>query len=223
MLKRLNLSLFVVLLSVNVAHAQIPVVDVSNLSQNTISAIQSVLTTIQTVLIELNQIKELLPLDDIQTASGIAHDMALLGELVEQAEGLSYDIGSIQAQIDALFGLDTAPDTRDGLTERIAEIKQLKYKCYSYAARVQTLLRRVIRTIDHLTGLLDTVGAIIGNKQGNQVLAQAQTVTAKHATNIDMQMSSYQRAKTVDKLAEALILESIEKIERARMEDWPSW
>jgi conjugal transfer/entry exclusion protein len=222
-LKRLSLSLLALALSVQVAHAQLPVTDAGNLFQNTITAAQSVLTTIQTVLIELNQILELTPLDDIAVAGGIAEDMALLGQLAEQAQGLSYDIGSIEAQITVLFALDTAPDTRDGLTERLAQIKQLKYECYSYAAKVQTLLSTVIRTVDHLTGLLDTVAAIVGNMGGNQTAVQAQVVLGKHAANIDIQMSSFQRAKTVDKLSEALILESIEKIQHSRMEEWPTW
>jgi conjugal transfer/entry exclusion protein len=221
--KRLSLSLLVLLLSVGVAQAQLPVTDAGNLFQNTISAVQSVLTTIQAVLIELNQILELTPLDDIAVAGGIAEDMALLGKLAEQAQGLSYDIGSIEAQITVLFALDTAPGTRDGLTERLAQIKQLKYECYSYAAKVQTLLSTVIRTVDHLTGLLDTVAAIVGNMGGNQTAVQAQVVLGKHAANIDIQMSSFQRAKTVDKLSEALILESIEKIQHSRMEEWPTW
>ena len=38
-----------------------------------------------------------------------AEDMAALADIMRQAEGLSYDIASLQAQIDALFNLDTAP------------------------------------------------------------------------------------------------------------------
>src|SRR5437660_5103482 len=155
MLRRLSLSLFLVLLCAPVAHAQLAVVDVANLGQNTITAIESVLTTIQTILIEANQILELTPLDDLQTAGGIAEDMALLGQLVTQAEGLSYDMGSLQAQITVLFHLATAPDTRDGLTARLAEIKRVKFQCYTYAARVQVLMQPALRTVDHLQGLLD--------------------------------------------------------------------
>ena len=162
MLRRLSLSLCLVVLCTPMVHAQLAVVDVANLGQNTITAIESVLTTIQAILIEANQILELTPLDDIAVAGGIAEDMALLGQLVEQAEGLSYDIGSLQAQLDSLFNLDTAPETRDGLTERLAEIKRQKYLAYSYAARVQTLMRTALRTVEHLQGLLDTLGAIVG-------------------------------------------------------------
>jgi conjugal transfer/entry exclusion protein len=223
MLRRLSLSLCLVVLCTPMVHAQLAVVDVANLGQNTITAIESVLTTIQAILIEANQILELTPLDDIAVAGGIAEDMALLGQLVEQAEGLSYDIGSLQAQLDSLFNLDTAPETRDGLTERLAEIKRQKYLAYSYAARVQTLMRTALRTVEHLQGLLDTLGAIVGNMGGNQTVGQFHAVSSKHLANLDVQMASFQRAQTVDKLSEALIIESITKIQARRIEDWPSF
>jgi conjugal transfer/entry exclusion protein len=224
MRKHLSLSLLLVgLFFTGRAEAQLPVIDMGNLAQNTITAIESVLTTIQTILIEANQILELTPLDDIAVSGGIAEDMALLGQLVEQAEGLSYDIGSLQGQIDSLFNLDTAPDTRDGLTERLTQIKMLKYQSYSYAARVQTLMRTALRTVDHLQGLLDTLGAIVGNMGGNQTVGQFHAVSSKHLANLDVQMASFQRAQTVDKLSEALILESITKIQARRIEDWPSF
>jgi conjugal transfer/entry exclusion protein len=202
-------------------YAQLAVIDVSNLAQNTVTAIESVLTTIETILIEANQVLDLTPLDGIATAGGIAEDMALLGQLVEQAQGLSYDLGSLEAHIDRLFNLDTAPDTRDGLTERLAAIKQLKYQCYSYAARVQTLMRTALRTVEHVQGLLDTLSSLVGNMQGNQTHAQVTTVASKHLANLDVQIATFHRAQTVDKLSEALIIESITKIQARRLEDWP--
>jgi conjugal transfer/entry exclusion protein len=203
------------------ASAQLIVYDPANWGENVITAIQSVLTTIQTVLIEANQITELTPLDDIAVSGGIAEDMALLGQLATEVQGLSYDIGSIQAQIDSLFNLETAPDTRDGLTERLAAIKTVKYECYTYAAKTQTLLQTALRTVEHLQGLLETLGGVIGNMQANQTIAQMHTVGAKHLANLDVQLAAFQRAETVDKLSEALILESVQKIQAKRMEDWP--
>jgi conjugal transfer/entry exclusion protein len=219
----LLLACLLLLLTSQLAQAQIPVIDVSNLSQNTVTAIESVLTTIQTILIEANQILELTPLDDIAVAGGIAEDMALLGQLVEEAEGLSYDIGSIQSQIDVLFHLDSAPETRDGLTERLAAIKTLKYQCYSTAARVQTLMRTALGTVEHLQGLLDTLGGLVGNMQGNQTVGQFSAVSSKHLANLDVQIASFHRAQTVDRLSEDLVVESINRIQQRRLEDWPGF
>src|SRR5262249_20732995 len=114
MQKRLSPSLLlaclVLLLTSHLLQAQgLPVFDAANLTQNTVSAIQAVLTTIEAVLIEANQVLELTKLDGLAAAPGLVEDMLLLGQLVEQATGLSYDINSIQSQIDALFNLTTAP------------------------------------------------------------------------------------------------------------------
>jgi conjugal transfer/entry exclusion protein len=160
------LTLVLLLSQPRPASSQQLVLDLLNLAENIIAAIEA-------VLIEANQILELTPVDEVIVAGGIAADMEALGEIIANAEGLSYDIGSLQSQITQLFGLSTAPDTRDGLTERLAEIKQVKYQCYSYAAKVQTLLRTAIRTIEHLQGLLDGIGGLVGNMQGNRALHQA--------------------------------------------------
>ena len=55
------------------------------------------------------------------------------------------------------------------------------------------------------------------------VHAQLTTVASKHLANLDVQMASFQRAQTVDKLSDALIIESINKIQARRIEDWPSF
>jgi conjugal transfer/entry exclusion protein len=199
------------------------VIDVADVAQNTITAIESVLTTIETVLIEANQVLDLTRLGGITTAGGIAQDMALLGQLVTQAQGLSYDISSLQAQIASLFDLTTAPNTRPALTARLAQIQAVKFQCYSYAARVQTLLQTAIRTVNHLQDLLDTLGHLVGNMQGNQAHAQVTTVASKHLANLDVQIAAFHRAETVDKLSEALILESITRIQARRVADWPSF
>ena len=203
----LSLGVFLLIaLKSHVAFAQLAVIDLGNLTQNTITAAESVLTTIETVLIEANQILELTPLESLDTAGGIAEDMALLGKLAEEAQGLSYDVSSLEAQITVLFHLDTAPDTRDGLTARLAEIKRVKYECYTTAARVQTLMRTALRTVEHLQGLLDTLSALIGNMQGNQTTGQFLAVSNKHLANLDVQIATFHRAETVDKLSDAVIM-----------------
>lgn len=217
-----SVLLILVLGIATLAHAQgLPVYDNANFLQNIVTAAQSTISAVEAVFQSAEWVTELTPLGDIAVAGGIAEDMALLAQLVEQAEGLSYDIGSLQAQIDSLFHLDTAPDTRDGLTERLAAIKTLRYQSYTTAAKVQTLMRTALRTVEHLQGLLDTLSGIIGNLQGSQVNTQAQAVAGKHLANLDVQLAAFQRAETVDKLSEALILESVQKIQAKRMEDGP--
>src|SRR5215813_13546529 len=106
MSRRLIPSVLLLLLCVPAAHAQLVVLDPSNLAQNTITAIESVLTTIETILIEANQIIDLTPLGSIATAGGLLEDMALLGRLVEEAQQIGFDLQSLESQFTALFHLD---------------------------------------------------------------------------------------------------------------------
>jgi conjugal transfer/entry exclusion protein len=190
----------------------IPVYDNANFLQNIVTAAQTTISAVEAVFHSAEWVNDLESLGDITVAGGIAEDMATLGTLVEQAEGLSYDVGSLQAQITALFALDTAPETTQALQERLAAIRRTRYQSYSYAMRVQTLLMTAARTVEHLQGLLDTLAGVVGNKQANQTNGQFQSVAAKHLANLDVQMASYQRAGAVDKMEELLTIESLRKI-----------
>ena len=68
---------------------------------------------------------------------------------------------------------------------------------------------------------LDTLSDLVGNIESNARATHDRS--SKHLANLDVQMASFQRAQTVDKLSEALILESITKIQARRIEDWPSF
>jgi conjugal transfer/entry exclusion protein len=192
--------------------AQLPVTDAGNLAVNSTTSLQSTISAIEAVFQSVEWVTDLTPLDGIGVAGGIMEDMAALGMLVEQAEGLSYDLGSLQSQIVALFHLDTPPDTTMGLEERLADIRRVRYQSYSYAMRVQTLLTTASRTVEHLTGLLDTLGGVIGNVTGHQTNGQFQGVIGKHVANLDVQIASFNRAQSVDKMEELLTIESLRAI-----------
>ena len=212
MYKQPILSALVLLGLVATAHAQLAVVDVADIAQNTITAIESTLTTIEAVLIEADEVLNLTNLNGVAVQGGIAQDMQLLGQLVTQAQGLSYDLSTVQAQVDALFGLTTAPTTTTTLRLRLIAIRQLKYQCYSYAIQVQTLLRTALRTVDHLQALLGTLSHLVGNLAGHETHAQTTAVASKHLANLDVQIASFHRAQAVDKLEEVMILESLRTI-----------
>ena len=73
----------------------------------------------------------------------------------QQIEVLDNDIQSLQRQITALFDLETAPASTSALRERLAEIRRLRWQCYSYAMRLQTLIKTALRTIQHLVTLVN--------------------------------------------------------------------
>lgn len=196
------------------AAAQIPVVDSANLSQNSITSVQTFITAVETVLIELNQILELEAISGLIAADGISADMAELGAIIESAEGLSYDIYSLQTQIVALFDLDTAPTTTALLYERLAEIRRVRHQSYSYALRVQTLLRTALHTVDHVIQLLGAIVDYIGNKSANQRMSEAQHVMNKTLANMQVQTASFQRAEAVDKMEGIMTDAALDAINR---------
>jgi conjugal transfer/entry exclusion protein len=209
--KRLALSASLVLVWVSTAAAQLAVIDAGNLTVNTTTSIQSVITAIQTVLIEANQILELTPAEVI-TGDGIAEDMALLGEIVAQAEGLSYDVGALQAQIASLFGLEDPPSSTSMLRERLMEIRTIRHQSYAYAMKTQTLLMTASRTVEHVVALLGSIGEYIGNLSANQRMSEAQHVLNKTVANQHVSTMAYQRAGSVDKMEELLIDASLDAI-----------
>jgi len=206
-------GLFVILIP-RLAQAQLPVTDAGNLLQNTLQAVQ-------TVLIVGNQILELTGLDEIALGDEYAAELAALGAIIEEAQALGYDLGSLQFQVTTLFSLDTAPDSAQGLKERLAEMRRVVVASYVYAMRTQTLLRTTLSTVRHLTRLVSLIGGLLGNMQSNQTLAQMEGTLTKKLTELQVQTVAYQRAQSVERLTEPLTIESIHRINEAIMADHP--
>jgi D-serine deaminase-like pyridoxal phosphate-dependent protein len=158
----------------------IPVTEIgANLYHNTVTAGQSILTAIATAETVANQILDLTPVDEVITLQGVTADLAALADMLGQVEGLSADVQSLEAQITALFDLDTAPASTSALQARLAEIRRVRSQCYTYAMKLQTLMTTAVRTIDHLTALLTSVSTFLGAKQGIQTLVQVNATMSK--------------------------------------------
>jgi hypothetical protein len=197
------------------------VFDPTNYSANLITSIESVITAVEAVAQTANMILELTPLDDIAIAGDFAETMGLVGALIEEGMGLMGDAQQAQAQIEALFQLDNAPRNLQDLNERVYAIKELLFESRRYAVRVQTLISSINSAVGHIIQIVELVGALIGNMQGNQVnaqlLATANLTLATQAT----QAAAYQREQVLDKAARSLVLESYRIIEAQRWADWP--
>ena len=215
-MKRLmSLGVLLLLLSARTAQAQgIPVFDAANLVQNVVQAIQ-------TILMVANQILELTPLDEIVLGDTFDRDMDDLGAIIEEARGLSYDVSSLQAQVTALLHLDSAPNNSRDLQLRLAEIRRVVFDSYVYALRTQTLLRTTLSAIRHLKALVGAIGDYVGNMQGNQGLTQVESTISETLARLQVQSAAYERAQSVERLTEALTIESIHRMNEQLMFDWP--
>ena len=200
----------------------LPVTEVGpNLFQATITAAQSTLTALSTAQSAANSILDLTPLDEMIMASGIIEAAAQLADIMAQIEGLDNDVQSLQRQITALFGLETAPASPSALRERLAEIRRLRWQCYSYAMRLQTLIRTALRTIQHVATLVNSIRTFLGAKQGMQTLTQVAVSSNTTLTILAAQTAAFQRAASVDKMEELLTIESLQRIQADMMSDWP--
>src|SRR5262245_13167362 len=174
----------------------------------------------QSIIIVANQILDLTALGDIVIA---ADDVRELAEIIEAASQLRWDFTTLHTQVQVLFNLQTAPDTRAGLTARLADIKALMYESRVYAMRTQSLVWTIQRTIAHINSLVAKIEGFVGNLQGQQTIAQMDTTVSKTLALIEVQQAAFQRTDTVDKLSEALVIESVNRINRKRIADWPTW
>jgi TolA-binding protein len=197
------------------------VYDNTNFLQNLITTAQSTLTSIATAQTAASFLLDLTPLDEIIMASGLIETAAQLADILQQVEVLDNDIQSLQRQITALFDLESAPASTSALRARLAEIRRLRWQCYSYAMRLQTLIRTALRTIQHVATLVNSIGTFLGAKQGMQTLTQVAVSTNTTVTILAAQTASFQRAASVDKMEELLTMESLSRIQTEIMADWP--
>jgi hypothetical protein len=195
-------------------HAQLPVTDVGNLLANTAQLAQA-------VLMVANMVLELTPLGEIVLDGEFSSDLESLGTIVQEAQGLSYDLSSLNSQITTLFSLSTAPQTSRELALRLAAIRQVVFDSYVYALRTQTLIRTALSTVRHLTRLLAAIGDLAGNMAANQTLIQLEEKLNQSLATLQVQTAAYERAQSVEHLTDPLISASMEKIRDNIMADWP--
>jgi len=201
-----------------------PVAEVgANLAQNTITAIQSAITSAQTTLIQLNQIIDLTPVKSLTAAGGIVEDIELMCDLLKQAEALNADVQSLERQIAVLLDLEQAPRTRSELDQRMAELKKMKQEARTFAFRTQTLIKTLIRTGDHVRALFEDVEKLLGNLAGQQRLAEVQQNQTKTLAVLAAQTAAWQRSEVVDRASADMIRESLSRIGDQRLADWPRW
>lgn len=208
-----GLPLLALLGPARAAHSQALVYDAANWLAN-------IGQFIQTLLIVANQILDLTALGEVVMA---ADDMRELSAVIEDGYALKIDFTQLHLQVTALFDLNTAPDTRAGLDARILQMKTLMYETRAYGIKVQGLMWTVQRTIEHINRLINDLGAVLGNMQGQQTMAQLDTTVSKTLALMEVQNAAMQRSDTVDKLSEALVIESVNRINKKRIADWPTW
>jgi hypothetical protein len=195
------------------AHAQLPVIDAAVLTQSTVSALNS-------VEMVANQLLDLLGLA-LQIDDTYSDDLDAIGDVLADARALSFDAKQLNIEITQLLGLNSAPRSSAELRGRLADIRQMINKVHLYAIRTQNLLTTLQNTMTHMRNLIGDLEVLIGNLQGHMLISQYQAEIAKNLATLQTQTVAWQRADTLEKLEEQLVMESLEGISDEIMQDWP--
>jgi hypothetical protein len=198
------------------AQAQIPVTDALVGAQTTISAIQNVITAANMVLSVANQVLELTPLDEILIAAEIVEDLALIGAIIEDAQGLMQDVQALQD----LFNPYDIPRTLPAMRQRITAMDEAIHNARSYALKAQRLVTTLLSAVRHIIGLVEGIQALTGNMSSNQTLLQVETTISKILTTLTVQAASHQRTDTLERLRHQVVIEMDKEITR---QYWGVW
>jgi hypothetical protein len=211
-MRRLALVLLLGNLLVRPVAAQLTVVDLITENQTTISAIQNVITAAQMVISTANQALELKKLDSIAVAADMAADMQELLLILQDARGLLHDIGSLQVLFDASPA--NLPKTLPAMRAKVTAMDESIKNARTYALKAQRLVTILQSTTWHLTGLVDGISGFVGNKQGNQSIAQQEAVINKSLGVLTTQAAAQQRTDTLERMRTAVIVAMDKEIRR---------
>jgi hypothetical protein len=215
-MRRISLAVLIILSGAGLVGAQLPVIDNANLFQNTISAFNLVINTEQWLI-------DLLPLESFEIAGAYAEDLALLQELAGEAAQIGIDLASIQAQLEGLLGLESAPLTSYEYRQRVTEINTRIWQVYGYAMRTQTLINTAVRTVDHIMGLIETVAGLLGKLSVEQNVSQQLGKMHQLQAEAHVVTAAFAHAKSVEALAPGVLQQGLANINDAMMEDHPRW
>jgi hypothetical protein len=187
------------------------------LTETTWTSLQQTLNTVEAIFQSAEWVLDLTPYDE----HGAVFEPGVIEEMISRTQAVLWDISRIEAEIAAMFNIETAPDNTFMLQQRLLAIRQIRYQNQSAARRVQSLPSLVMQTLTDLKSLWARVLDILGGKQGHQ---QAQDLLVKlNETQVrsEMTMSAFQQAALVDAQEQTLIDESLKRINTAMFASVP--
>lgn len=185
------------------------------------TAAQTTATTINTAEIIANQVLNLMSLEEwVLDNSQWMEDLGVIQKIVSEAEGLTWDINSLNNQLEQLFGLDDAPWTSTAHYERQNEVRRVVWTGWRYTMRTQTLINTLFGTLDHVISLYRSLKGLVGNKQALQSLAQYQAQTNQLLSAQKLQTAAFDRAKSAQSINEPLTEQSMHNINFTVLSDW---
>jgi len=175
----------------------------------------------QNVLSLANQALELTGLEAIVIQDGFDDDMSDIEAIAGDAQGLVGDIRALQSQITVLFDTNDLPGTPLAVTARYKEMQTAVRNARLYAVRAQMLATTVLRTVQHLRGLVSGISDLLGNQSANQTIIQIESTETKLLAAMQLQAASHQRADTLERMSDEVLRASLIEMRSHFLDGWP--
>ncbi|MDO6416258.1 P-type conjugative transfer protein TrbJ [Sphingomonas sp. BIUV-7] len=193
--------------SVSPAHAQLTVFDPSNYSQNILTAartLQQVNNQIRSLQNQaqslINQARNLATID-FPELQAITQTIQQIDQLMGQAQGIQYRVGTLDQQFRAMFPTGFAP----ALTNDQQAVDARSRLDTSMAAYKQTMTIQA-QVVENIAADEATLGGIVQRSQGSQGALQAQQATnqllalvAKQQFQLQNLMAAQFRADAIER------------------------
>jgi P-type conjugative transfer protein TrbJ len=188
------------------AAAQFAVIDASNLAQNVLQAareLQQIDNQVQSLQNQANMLEnEARNLASLNFSSldGITNDLQQIGTLMNQAQGISFDVQSVETAFQQTYPQQYASGT--SIPQLLTDAQTRWQNARDAFQQTMTVQSQIAQTVQTDTGkLADLVNAsqgAVGSLQVSQATNQLLALSIKQQLQIQTLMASQDRAETLN-------------------------
>ncbi len=200
------ISLAVPLIMPRQAGAQVAVIDAANLTQNILTAtreLQQINNQIQSLQNEAtmleNQAKNLTSLN-FSSLDGITNDLQQISNLMNQAQGINFDVQSVEAAFQQAYPQQYAAGT--GFPQLLTDAQTRWQNTRDAYQQTMTMQSQIAQTVQTDTGkladLVDASQSAVGSLQAQQATNQLLALSIKQQLQIQTMMATQGRAEALN-------------------------
>jgi P-type conjugative transfer protein TrbJ len=206
---------------------QYPVIDATNLIQNTLNQINTYTTTLNQVRQIANQVQSLAnqALNLERLPSTIMGDLTgTIGQytaILQQAQGLTYQFSAIQGQFQRLYPNVQQPLGLAAYLKTLPDTSQATYYALQDAMRAQAALDRLLKERTQLDTAMAHSAQAVGAVQAQQAATEVQGIMVQQLNGLQEMQAAIGRAQAT-MLANQTIADGAARTEvHSRMTDTP--
>ena len=188
------------------AAAQVAVIDAANLTQNVLTAareLQQINNEIQSLQNEAtmleNEARNLASLN-FSSLDGITNDLNQISDLMNQAQGISFDVQSVEAAFQQTYPQQYASGTSIPQLLSAAQTRwQNARDAFQQTMVMQSQIAQTVQTdTGKLADLVDASQGAVGSLQAQQATNQLLALSIKQQLQIQTLMAAQDRAETLN-------------------------